>query len=130
MILALIGILLEFIVSYSIMGRSLLSLLVIEDKFNGLGPITIGIVVTTLTAVWFDFQSRSEKFFLRGMLFPFIIFISGVFSGALANYYFNGSPQTFFDWFIKPIYWLCLIGSPLSIILGMIIFFIRSNLFL
>ncbi|MCR9204362.1 MAG: hypothetical protein NXH75_07290 [Halobacteriovoraceae bacterium] len=87
----------------------------------------------TCFAVGFLLDKRANQNGVNGLqrvLYSTPIFISGVLAGCLLNFFINGSPfsssfgpwHEFFDWFIKPAYWLGVIGVPCSLFVGLVSF--------
>ena len=90
--------------------------------------ILIAIAVTFTTAEYVSRQPYSMSILSRLTFNPFLIFVSGVLAGVLVNFIYQGlilDPEAgvadnFHTWFIKPFYWLMLIGGPSSIVVGLV----------
>ena len=106
------------LVGYSVMGNSFFDLFAIKGKYYGLYPILIGVFATLAAGVFFDRKSWGQSFVSAGLIIPPLVFLFGAVAGTLSNYAFNGEARDAFDWLGKPMYWLSLVGLPLSIIIG------------
>ena len=67
---------------------------------------------------------------------PLVIFLSGVTIGGLVNFLTHASilnpsfglVEEFYDWLFKPVFWLVIMGAPISVLLGLFYFFIFRKL--
>lgn len=124
------GLVCVVIVGYGIMGKSLFALF----SEGLLFPVILGPVVSLLVAYLLDRKYESNNSLdkslspTRAIMWSPVIFMSGVLAGSLINLFVNGKPfgnsfgfyHEFFDWFIKPTYWLSLVGIPCSFGVGVI----------
>lgn len=124
------GLVCVFFVGYGIMGKSLFGLF----SEGLLFPVIIGPLVSLIVAYVLDrkyesYNSSDKKLGpTKAIMWSPIIFMSGVLVGSLVNLFINGRPfsggfgfyHEFFDWFIKPTYWLSLVGIPCSFGVGAI----------
>lgn len=126
--LTIFGLISALGVGFFILRTSLLSLL-------GKGGASIPVLVGAMTCFGVGFlmdklASQKEVNGLQRVLYSTPIFISGVLTGCLLNFFINGNPfnssfgigEEFFDWFIKPAYWLGIIGVPCSLFVGLVSF--------
>ncbi len=89
-----------------------------------------GIAATLYTAEYVSRQPYSAGTVSKMLFNPFLIFVSGVVAAVLVNFIYQGLilnseaglSDNFHAWFIKPFYWLMLIGAPASIVTGVIYF--------
>ncbi len=89
-----------------------------------------GIIATFIFAEFVSQQPHSTRTFSRVIFNPLLIFTCGIFSGVIVNFLYQGlllnSDQNFMSnfhiWFVKPFYWLMLIGAPASLVVGMVYF--------
>lgn len=126
------GLILALIIGYSIMGKNLWELMFSIEKYNGFIPIMLGALATLATSYIFDKKIKKDSFFIKGLLIPSLIFLSGALIGCLVNSInINKEFETgsqFFDYVIKPLFWLTYIGFPASWALGAAYFFANKNL--
>lgn len=119
---SLLGLVIAAITAYSIMGKHFPEMMFSFSKFNGFIPIFAGIWTIIIIAKWCDRTIQSQNFFYKGIVMPIFIFSSGAITGSLLNLMNIAGDRPFapqaFDYFIKPIYWLGLIGLPAAIIVG------------
>lgn len=100
------------------------------EEWNYVVPIALGYLATLLTARAADHFCPTFYPSLTKTLFILPgTFLSGVFVGCTANLVTNGNipppfgwVNEFFDWFVKPAYWLTLFGLPCAIAVGLIYF--------
>ena len=126
----LVGIFSAILLAAYLMGSSFLKLLSIEDnqKYNGIAPVVMGIIAIVLFSIWLDKKELKIGFIKSGLMFPAVILLTGALCGSLASWMINGKLHEFVDWFIKPFYWLTVIGVPASLIVGAAYYFIRKRL--
>ena len=125
----LIGILFAYIIGYLIIGSNFDKMLRLDSKYNGLLPIIAGIVSAVVTAIYFDRKKTTEPFLKTALIWPATIFVFGSLIGCWANFVINGQFQDFFSWFLKPVYWLAVVGLPLSLIIGLSYFLFAKRFF-
>ena len=138
---ASIGLICIPIICYMIMGDAAFGLVVPASGKSALGAIILGFLSSIFVGHLFD---RRRKRFGSGLklvssavVVPLVIFLSGVTIGGLVNFIINASflnPsfglfEEFYDWLFKPLFWLFVLGAPISVLLGLIYFlaFIRLN---
>lgn len=125
---SLIGLVMALIVGYWAMNKSLWAMMFSFEKYNGFVPIFCGSITILAVAKLCDRKVTSERYWLRGLLLPVIIFMSGVIVGCLFNIMNYAAEYTFasqfYDYVIKPIYWLTVLGLPCAIFLGTALFIV------
>lgn len=119
--LAVLGLIMEFALVWAIMGKYLLQMfdLSYKDFTLTMYPTTlIGILSTLGMARFLDVKMIPVKWTIPAAT---IIYLSGIIPAAARNFILNGLRLSnhytgfgagFFDWFIKPMYWGCIIGIP------------------
>ena len=127
-ILALIGVVLEFLMAWSIMGTSLMMFWEDTQK-NASAPIFVGILGTLLGAIALDHGQFFKKNLIKKIFLGTpIVFLSGAVLGCLANFFHSanlsnpyfGYWNEIVDWLLKPLYWLLIIGLPSSLVIGVL----------
>lgn len=113
-----IGILFACVIGYLIMGSNFHGMLKMDSKYNGVLPILCGVVSAIVAGIYFDRKKVTTPFLKSALILPATIFVFGSLIGCLANFIINGQLQDFFSWFVKPIYWLVVVGLPSSLIIG------------
>jgi len=128
---SLLGLVIAGITAYTIMDKHFFQMVFSFTKYNGFIPIFAGIWTVIIVAKWCDKTIQSQTLLYKGIVIPIFIFSSGAITGSLLNL-MNVSGESAFaaqaiDYFIKPIYWLGLIGLPAAIIVGIGYYFMRAN---
>lgn len=108
---------------YLIMGNAFWDLLSLK-KDGALLPIFVGIITALVMALIAD--KNQENFATQkraSFVIPPLIFVTALFMGSLTNFLYQANwthsiTNEFMDWFVKPTYWLFLLGLPLSLVLG------------
>lgn len=125
---SVIGLAMAILVGYWAMNKSLWAMMFSFEKYNGFVPIFCGCITTLAVARLSDKKITSERYWLRGLLIPVVIFMSGVIVGSAFNIMNYQAEYTFesqvFAYVIKPIYWLTLFGVPSALFLGTSLFII------
>ncbi|MES2803133.1 MAG: hypothetical protein V4654_11615 [Bdellovibrionota bacterium] len=128
---SLLGLLIAAITAYSIMGNNFFQMMFSFTKYNGFIPIFAGIWTVIIVAKWCDRTIQSQTLLYKGVVIPVFIFSSGAITGSLLNLMNMTRDGAFtsqaFDYFIKPIYWLGLIGLPAAIIVGIGYYVVNAN---
>lgn len=128
---SLLGLVIAAITGFSIMGKHFIEMLTSFSKYNGFIPALAGAWVVLIVARWCDKTIQSKTFLYRGLVIPIFIFSTGAVTGSLLNLMNVNTTQAFFpqiiDYFIKPIYWLGLIGLPATIIVGIGYYFVINT---
>jgi hypothetical protein len=125
----LIGLVVAFAIGYLIAGKHFLLFFTISEKFNGGVPILAGAIDSLLIAYVLDRRTKLTGLFYSGVFVPVIIFLSGAVVGAILSTAVNSHTQLdILSWFVKPIYWLALIGVPAAIAVGLVYYSIDRNL--
>ena len=114
-----LGLLAALLMLAAIMGRYALQLLSISDKYNGIIPVFVGAITALALGFFFDKKGVPEKFINQFFLIPTFIFICGAITGCLANYFLNGYPDYFYDYFNRPIWALGLFGYPACLVVSL-----------
>lgn len=118
----LIGLLIAAITGYSIMGKSFFEMIFSFSKYNGIIPVFGAVWTTLIMARWCDKNITRHGFLYRGLVIPIFIFSIGAITGSALNLMNMSGDLSLklqlFDYFIKPIYWLGLIGLPATLIVG------------
>lgn len=125
---SLFGLAMALVVGFLILQGSL-----IEFFSNlGIGVSILGGALSCLCFAWFFDERRkslhNELSFRSTQFVAFKIFLIGACTGSFLNFILQGrifSPPLglyaeFVAWFVRPIFWLGLIGSPLSILTAVI----------
>ncbi|MCM2352338.1 MAG: hypothetical protein NDI63_01890 [Pseudobdellovibrio sp.] len=116
------GLCMALLVGYWAMNKSLWSMMFSFEKYNGLVPIFCGCITILAIAKLFDKKIKNESYWLRGLILPSVIFMSGVIVGCLFNIMNYEAEYTFasqfYDYVIKPLYWLTALGLPAAFLLG------------
>lgn len=116
------GLCMALVVGYWAMNKSLWAMMFSFDKYNGFVPIFCGCITILAVAKLCDKKIKSESYWLRGLLLPVVIFMSGVIVGCLFNIINYGAEYTFasqfYDYVVKPLYWLTCLGLPAAALLG------------
>lgn len=129
--LAFFGLIAELVVALGITGLQSVEDLKWSPFLGGfLLSLLTGIATTLFTAEYVARQPYSAGTVSKMLFNPLLIFISGVLGGVLVNFVYQGLMldygagfyNNFHAWFIKPFYWLLLIGAPASIVVGVIYF--------
>lgn len=119
---SIIGLVAALGVGYWAMNKSLWAMMFSFDKYNGFVPIFCGCITILAVAKQCDKKITSERYWLRGLLLPIVIFMSGVIIGSLFNIMNYSAEYTFasqfYDYVVKPMYWLTALGLPAAAILG------------
>lgn len=124
----LTGILFANVTSYLIAGSNFYDFFSNDSKYAGAPPIVIGVFSAIIAGVYFDRMKPATGFLKTALILPAIIFFLGAVIGCLVNFVLNGQLQDFFSWFVKPMYWLVIIGLPLSLFFGSAYFFLSKKL--
>lgn len=128
---SLLGLVIAAITAYAIMDKQFFQLMFSFSKYNGFIPIFAGIWTVIIVAKWCDKTIQRQTLLYKGVVIPIFIFSSGAITGSLLNLMNMSGEASFasqaFDYFIKPIYWLGLIGLPAAIIVGIGYFFMSAN---
>lgn len=128
---SLLGLVIAGITAYAIMDKHFFQMMFSFSKYNGFIPIFAGIWTVIIVAKWCDKTIQRQNFFYKGIVIPIFIFSTGAITGSLLNLMNMSGDQAFasqaFDYFIKPIYWLGLIGLPAAIIVGIGHYFVSTN---
>ena len=114
--LGLVTTLVMFIV---IFGGFALRMLTVSGSYNGVFPIGIGIVVALGLGYFFDRKSVPTTSVNQVFLIPVFIFMVASLAGCFANYFLNGYPNLFFDYFTRPIWALGLFGFPTCLVVSL-----------
>ncbi len=114
----ILGLVSAALVASLIMEEGFLDLWSNEGKYFGAIVILVGALASIGAGLFFDLRFQSPQFLLAALVFPPIIFISGALVGSLANFAVNGHFVDAYDWFVKPLFWLAVVGLPLSMIIG------------
>ncbi len=129
--LAFFGLITELVVALGITGLQSVEDLKWSPFLGGfLLSLLTGIATTLFTAEYVSRQPYSASTVSKMLFNPLLIFVSGVLGGVLVNFVYQGLildsaagiSNNFHTWFIKPFYWLMLIGAPASIVVGVIFF--------
>lgn len=126
----LVGIVSAVLLAAYLLGPYFFTLLSVEDnqKYYGFAPVLMGVVTIIMFSMWLDKKVAKQSFLKSGLLLPAAILISGALSGSMASWIINGKFHEFVDWFVKPLYWLTVIGVPASLLVGTVYFFIRTKM--
>ncbi len=128
---SLLGLVIAAITAYAIMDKQFFQLMFSFSKYNGFIPIFAGIWTVIIVAKWCDKTIQRQSLLYKGVVIPIFIFSSGAITGSLLNLMNMSGEASFasqaFDYFIKPIYWLGLIGLPAAIIVGIGYYFMSAN---
>lgn len=119
------GLLMVYLIGYLILSKNFLDYF----DFNGVLTMTAGSGVTILAAIYFDKKKINKNYFISALILPPFIFLLGTTFGCLLNFILNGKFQDFYSWFVKPFYWMSIVGIPLSMILGTISYLIFKYFF-
>lgn len=123
-----IGLVMALLVGYWAMKKSLWAMMFSFEKYNGFVPILCGSITTLAVAKLCDKKVVSERYWLRGLLLPVVIFMSGAIVGCLFNIMNYAAEYTFasqfYDYVIKPLFWLTSLGVPSAVLLGTALFII------
>ena len=133
--LAMVGICFEFFIAYLVLGRAFISMINIFQNPKFAVGVIISIICGTFTTIYTgrNFSKEIEKIglFTFFIFAPVSIFISGVFVGSILNFVFNFVfnfesfsflYKYFWDFFVKPFYWLVIIGVPVCLVLNVLQF--------
>jgi hypothetical protein len=127
--LAFFGIVTELVVAVGITGLRSIEEVQWSPFLGGfILSVLSAIAATFSTADYLSRQPYSVKLFPRLVFNPFLIFVSGVVASVIVNFFYQGLllnsdlgiAENFHSWFIKPFYWIMLIGGPFSIAVGLI----------
>lgn len=136
LIASIIGLAMALLVGYWAMNKSLWAMMFSFEKYNGFVPIFSGCIATLAVAKLCDRKITSESYWLRGLLLPVVIFMTGALVGSLFNIMNYAAEYTFasqfYDYVIKPVFWLTLFGVPSALFLGSalwVIFYTKYNPF-
>ncbi len=128
---SLLGLVIAAITAYAIMDKHFFQMMFSFSKYNGFIPIFAGIWTVIIVAKWCDKTIQRQTLLYKGVVIPIFIFSSGAIIGSLLNLMNMSGEAAFasqaFDYFIKPIYWLGLIGLPAAIIVGIGYYFMSAN---
>lgn len=128
---SLLGLVIAAITGYAIMDKHFVEMMFSFKKYNGFIPIFAGIWTVIIVAKWCDKTIQRQNLLYKGVVIPVFIFSSGAITGSLLNLMNMSGDQAFapqvFDYVIKPIYWLGLIGLPAAIIVGIGYYFMNAN---
>ena len=138
---AFVGLICIPIVCYMIMGNAAFGLVVPSSGKSALGAIILGFLSSLFVGHLFDRRRKRFGSVLKlasaAVGVPLVIFLSGVTIGVLVNFLINASflnPsfglfEEFYDWLFKPLFWLLILGAPISVLLGLFYFlaFCRIN---
>lgn len=128
---SLIGLVIATITAYAIMGKNFTEMLFSFSKYNGFIPLVAGAWSVLIMARWCDKTIQRHTLIYKGIIIPIFIFSIGAITGSLINLMNVSSAQPFtpqaFDYFVKPIYWLGLIGLPATIIVGIGHYFVNGS---
>lgn len=114
--LGLVGTLVIFIV---IFGSFALRMLTVSERYNGVLPICVGIITALGLGYFFDRKSVPATSVNQVFLIPVFIFMVASLAGGFANYFLNGYPNFFFDYFTRPIWALGLFGLPTYLVVSL-----------
>jgi hypothetical protein len=131
--LALFGLACEVLMAWAIMGQHLWQMfdLSLNAKFGVGMHVTVltGIAATLGSAAWLDQRGIPPgRSLIPGSV---LIFMAGTIAGSAANFLIQGVlvealwgnrelylGNAFYNWFVKPAYWLTLLGTPASLLVG------------
>ncbi len=125
----ILGICCAFFVAAYFMGPYFFEFFSITDhqKFSSIAPVAIGILAIVVVSIFFDMKKLKFSFLNSGLLLPTAIYLTGAISGSLASWVINGEMDSVYAWFVKPLYWLTLLGVPASLVVGAVYFLIRTK---
>lgn len=125
-----IGLVVAVLVAWNILGSNLfdLSSLQAGQKYFGFLPMLLGILTIVVVALWVDKKNFKISYMKAGLILPEAIFLFGVLVGCSANWAMNGRFDNAFDYFIKPLFWISSIGTPITLVIGSIYFLMRRRL--
>lgn len=89
-----------------------------SQKYYGFLPIFVGAAGSLAIGFFADKKFSNAPLLARTLVIPLLIFMTGAVAGSVASWLMN-EPSNPFDYFVKPIYWLSLIGAPLSLVVGL-----------
>jgi hypothetical protein len=126
--LSAFGLLMMFPVAWVVTGESPLGMIL-----SWFPPLLLGGAWTLALGKGMDYVLEGRRLTLvLSLLASMGIFAFGVLGGATFNFLLNANLyddyriySQFFDWFVKPVYWLYLFGLPSSIAVGASFYFIR-----
>ena len=126
----LVGIVSAVLLAAYLLGPYFFNLLSVEvnQKYYGFAPVLVGVVAIVLFSMWLDKKVFEPSFIKSGRLMPGFILLSGAISGSMASWVINGKLHEFVDWFVKPLYWLTVIGVPASLVVGTVYYFVRHRM--
>ncbi len=114
--LGLVTTLVMFII---IFGSFTLRMLTVSERYNGILSISVGIAVALGLGYFFDRKSVPTTSVNQVFVIPVFIFMVASLAGCLANYFLNGYPNFFFDYFTRPIWALGLFGFPTCLVVSL-----------
>lgn len=112
------GLVCAILVAAVIMEKGFSQLWANDGKYFGTPVILMGSLVSVFSGFFFDQRFKAPGFLLAAIVFPPIIFISGALVGCISNFAINGNFADAYDWFVKPLFWLAVVGLPFSIVIG------------
>lgn len=125
---SVLGVLTAFVILIIARGSDGVTLISWSQNYNGFIPSLIGVMTALGLGYFFDRKSVPPIFINQAFLIPLFILICASIMGGFTNYYMNGYPNFFFDYFTRPIWVMGLFGFPATIVVGMAWKFINTQL--
>src|SRR5687767_14258061 len=103
-----VGLVCALLMDYGMMGQAFGEIFWIEwdQKYFGGISTLIGTLASLGLAVYLDRLKKPFRFWFHGLAAPALIFVTGMLAGCFINGLINGRELEFFDYGIKPLYWL------------------------
>ncbi len=124
-----LGYICAILVGYQLWGDPFMAIFQMKSANNGLIPILSGILTSILIAfLFFGRRVQRNSFWMNALVAPLGIFLPGAMVGCALNFLLNATMaqpnfSLIYEWFLKPLTWICYLGSVYSLILGIILFF-------
>ncbi len=123
-----LGLIVAFLMLITILGQHGFEIISVSQNFNGLVPSLVAAAAALGLGFFFDRKFVPAIFVNQVFLIPIFILICASISGGLVNYFINGYPHYFFDYFTRPIWALGLFGFPACIVVSLAWKFANSQL--
>lgn len=127
---AAIGVVSAFGLGRTLAGHGFVQLISHRSFYS---PMFVGIFTTLLVGWIIDRRRKKPINLWRAAYTAPCIFLLGCLGASIFNVFYNGrvfNPDYGFfkeigDWFLKPMYWFVIVGTPLSVVIGCTYYGIR-----
>ncbi len=124
---SVLGLLTAVVMLIAIRGSSGFEMISLTEKYNGLIPSLVALISVLGLGYFFDQRSVPPIYVNQVFLIPVFILICGSLLAGLTNYFLNGYPHFFFDYFTRPLWAIGLFGFPATLVVALVWKFATSK---